>query len=87
MNKSFEMEAHFWAIDTAEQGDFRLLARLVRDGFELSSRQRKLVADILEGKLKRRAGKPVDLRERTVRTALKYVLDDLAEGVRLSREN
>jgi hypothetical protein len=61
VKKGLNIIAALWAADTAEQGDFRLLASLVRDGSDLSKHERELVADILEGKLKRRAGKPVDL--------------------------
>ena len=59
--KRDNLDAFYWADDTAKQGDFRLLARLVRNGFTLSDNQQNLIADILEGKVKRRPGKLVDL--------------------------
>ena len=55
-----DLEEVYWANDTAKRGDFRLLARVARKG-NLTKDQQVLVADILEGKLKRGRGKPVDL--------------------------
>jgi hypothetical protein len=55
------IDAMYWADDTAKQGDFRLMARLVRNGLTLSDNQQNLIADILEGKVKRRPGKLADL--------------------------
>jgi hypothetical protein len=79
-----DMEAFFWAEDTAKQGDFRLLARLVRNGSRLSGNQQNLIADILDGKIKRRRGKPVDLvaLEKKYISIGNHVLDLQQTGLR-----
>jgi hypothetical protein len=61
-----------------------LLARLVRNGFRLSDNQQNLIADILEGKVKRRPGKLVDLvavRKRYIQIG-DHVLDLERTGLR-----
>jgi hypothetical protein len=83
MNRD-DLDALYWADDTAKQGDFRLLARLVRNGFRLSDNQQNLIADILEGKVKRRPGKLVDLvavRKRYIQIG-DHVLDLERTGLR-----
>ena len=52
--------AQLFTDETARLGDFRLLAQVAREG-RLDKSQQALVADILDGKIRRRRGKPVDV--------------------------